>query len=245
MSRVFRANWTAASAAVFDHLMLRGARFALVSTSPIGPAVGERLIRLVQDLAEEKTGIAHNYTPGANYINLGYISGEAAGLHNFSISPKTTVSLAYDDRPIWEILFNQDANNAWQRGPLASINSLSDFDMTLLITDDPGTARTWIEQVGADLRPNSLVVVASAQAEPLVRPYYETSPKQVAGMVTGLAGGAAYERNIGRESLARVYWDAFGLGSLTALVLILVAGTYNLYLAWQDMNEKPETGRPS
>ena len=84
------------------------------------------------------------------------------------------------------------------------------------------------------MRPDSLIVVASAQAEPLVRPYFDAANGQVAALVPGLLGGAAYESFLQREGPARDAWDAVGISSALALVLILGVGSYNLYLAWNE-----------
>ena len=220
----------AAAAAVFDHLMLRRARLTVVSTSPIGPALGERFLSIIQS--------QHHYHAGEQYVNLGYISGGATGLHNFSISPQQTISLAFDDRDIWELL-DFEKNSAWEQIPLQDVNSLADFALTIVMTDDPDTARYWIEQVQPGLREKSMIMVVSAQAEPLVRPYLESSEHQVSGMVSGLSGGAAYEQFQGRDNLARTYWDPFGISLLMAQSLILVGGIYNLVVAFLNRRRVP------
>jgi hypothetical protein len=80
-------------------------------------------------------------------------------------------------------------------------------------------------------------MVLSAQAEPMVRPYYETSPRQVSGMISGLAGGAAYESISGNIGVSRQYWDAFGMGSISAVGIILAGALVSLVMA---LLSKPE-----
>jgi hypothetical protein len=104
--------------------------------------------------------------------------------------------------------------------------------MTLVLSDDPEMVRRWVEQAGPALRPATLVVVASLQAEPLVRPYLESG--QIAALVPGLRGGAAYEGFLQRDGPARGAWDGVTVSTLIAVVLILGAGTYNLYLVWKE-----------
>ena len=219
----------AAAAGVIDHLMLKGSRLALVSTSPIGPSLAENLV----------TGVLakHQYQSGDMYTNLGYISGGMAGLQNFAIAPSQTLVLPHDNRSILQII-SSDVN-PWEQPALVGENNLSDFALSVVITDDPDTARSWIEQVQPHLRPDSLIMVISAQAEPFVRPYYDTSPKQLSGLVTGLSGGAAYENRQGQRILAFSYWDAFGFGILTAQILIFFAGAYNLTSVLLDRRAKP------
>jgi hypothetical protein len=215
----------AAAAAVVDHLMLRGARLALVSTTPTGAALGEHFVDTIER--------AHNYQPGEQYVNLGFISGDITGVQNFSIDPRQVAPRAFDDQPLWQFLLSPTGSDPWSQPPLAGVNSLRDFELTIVITDDPESARMWVEQVEPALRDRSLAMIVSAQAEPLVRPYYTQSGRQVNALVTGLAGGAAYEQAIGRPNLSRTYWDAYGLSILAGLLLIIGAGFYNLVEVWR------------
>ncbi len=106
--------------------------------------------------------------------------------------------------------------------------TLADFAMAVVITDNPETARAWVEQVQPMFGNTSLVMVVSAQAEPLVRPYRDDNTRQVDGLISSLTGGAAYEALINRSNLVRRYWDAFSAGLLIAVISILVGGAYNL-----------------
>lgn len=221
----------AAADAVIDHLIRQGTRLALVSTSPVGPALGERFMQLLQ--AE--------HTTIKQYVNLGYISGGASGLQSFAISPKSTVIMPYDDRFILDLL-DFEANNVWLSPVLADINAVDDFDMALVITDDPDTARTWIEQVKPRMGANPMLMVISAQAEPLVRPYFESEQRQVSGMVTGLAGGASYEALQGRQQQARLYWNPYGLSLLLAIALIFIGGAYNLLIGRRQQRKERGQG---
>ncbi len=199
-----------AASSVVDHLMVRGAFLALVSTSPSGPAQVERLLTSVNNQA------GHQYHPGTQYANLGFIPGGSTGLISFVQSPQQITP------------FDSSGLFAWDQEPLQAVKALSDFAMAVVITENPDDARSWIEQVKPNLGSVPLVMVISAQAEPLVRPFYEAEPKQVDGLVTGLAGGAAYENLNGRPGLARIYWDSFGLSLVVAVALILIGGAINV-----------------
>jgi hypothetical protein len=201
--------------------MLQGARLALVSTSPTGPALGERLVRSVE--------AAHGYLPGEDYVNLGFLPGGSTGLQLLATDMPAAIPTGYDARPFWSLV-DQPGGSPWAQPAMQGVTGLGDFALTLLLSDDPETIRRWIEQTGPALRPASLVVVASAQAEPLVRPYLEAG--QVAAIVAGVRGGAAYEGFLQRDGPARGVWDGVTVGTLVAVVLILGAGTYNLYLVW-------------
>ncbi len=219
----------AAAAAVIDHLMLRGTRMAVVSTSPIGPAVAERFLANAPG--------DHDYRSGEQYTNLGYIAGGPSGLLNFSLDPKATTVVAFDDRPIWQLLLSPEEDSPWNQEPLQGVSSVFDFSMTLVITDDPDVARIWIEQVQPRLQVRSLAMIVSAQAGPLVRPYFG---EQVSGLLVGMAGGMAYEQHLGRFPLARLYWEPFGISMLFAALLVLAGSSYNLYLLYGRRNPEAE-----
>jgi hypothetical protein len=214
----FSGELDALAAATIGEAAGRGAQLVMISTNPTGPILAERFMT---------TRLANT---GAGYLNLGYIPGGAAGLLAFAQTPR-------DLSP-----FDLRGARVWETTLLAPVNSLSDFAMVMVLTENPDTARSWIEQVqpvlGAAGKP--LLMVLSAQAEPMVRPYYETNPKQVNGMISGLAGGAAFESISGREGIVRLYWDAFGTGLVIAAALMLLGGIASLALALiskPDVNE--------
>jgi hypothetical protein len=212
------AEMDTAAAAVLDHIMLRGAYLTFVSTSPTGPLVAERFLSQTQS--------THNYTNGEQYINMGYIPGGAAGLLSLAVSPQRTIPYTTDGVEAWEI----GGHNALP--PLDGIGSIADFSMVLVIVDDPDVARAWVEQVQPYLTGDGLetplVMVVSAQSEPLMRPYYEAFPQQLQGFVAGMRGGASYARLTGRVSLPSQYWDAFSAGLTVAAVLIAIGGMVNV-----------------
>jgi hypothetical protein len=102
----------------------------------------------------------------------------------------------------------------------------------VLATDDAETARAWIEQLGPLLQTTNtpLVVLASAQAGPIMQPYFAAAPRQVSGYVSGLAGGAAYQSLVGRAGTAHQYWDAFSLAVNAAVIFIALGGLFSLVM---------------
>lgn len=199
----------AASSAVVDHLMLKGAYLVLISTTPTGPAQAERLLRSVNARG------GHHYQDANQYANLGYVPGGPPGLLGFAEAPRQVTP------------FTIDGNFAWEGNPLQDVQMLADFDLVMVVTESADTARMWIEQVQPVLGNTPLVMVISAQAEPIVRPYYESTPKQVHGIVTGLAGGASYEGLMGRNGLGHKYWNSYTLVLVVATLIIFVAGVIN------------------
>jgi hypothetical protein len=213
------AEMDTVAAPVLDHLMLRGAYLSVVSTSPTGPILAERFLKNIMAL--------HNYRSGIQYVNLGFIPGGPAGLLSFVENPPRALPETLDGFAAWE----SPAHPALP--PLQGVQDILDFSMILIIVDNPDTARMWVEQLQPKLSAaqslTPIVMVTSAQIEPLVQPYYESDPRQVDGYVAGLRGGAAYARLTGRGGLPRLYWDAFGVGVFVAAVLLIVGGVLNIY----------------
>ena len=197
-----------AGSAVLEHLLNRGASLALVSTSATGPALAERFIA---NLNQQPERLNNPYT---NYANLGYIPGGTIGLYSLARSVHST--LPYDLHGV----------DVWASGPLSSVQDLADFGLVLVLVSDPETARAWVEQAGPILKQNgtALAMIASAQTAPLVQPYFAGNPRQVEGLIAGMAGGAAYENASAVSGPARLAWDAYSLG-LAVSVLVILIGT--------------------
>ena len=197
----FAGEMEAVAAAVVDHIMLRGAKVATVSTSPTGPALAEHFISRVEG--------EHGYTSGGQYVNLGYIPGGLPGLAAFARTPQWVVPNTLDGVP------------AWGTGPLQNVSRLSDFALVAVISDSPNTIQAWVEQVQPQLGGTPMVAVVSAQAGPMVRPYYARQSGQLSGLVSGLPDAAAYEV-ANRHNPARDYWDAFNIVLIVASSAILI-----------------------
>ena len=120
--------------------------------------------------------------------------------------------------------------------PAAEFESFSQYAAVILLTDHAESARVWVEQLDArkqsdaGLASQPLLMVASAQAGPLLQPY--VSSRQVAGMISGLPDAARYEfvNNV-PPGIARTYWDAFGIGLLLAIILITFGSLWSLFIA--------------
>jgi len=119
--------------------------------------------------------------------------------------------------------YDLSSRYVWGSGPLAGISTADNFGLVVVLTDSPDDARAWIEQVQPMLQNSNtpLLIAASAQAEPMIRPYYESSPKQVDGLIAGLTGSMEYEIRSGTLDRAAESWDAFSVGIFTAVVIIL------------------------
>jgi hypothetical protein len=205
---------------LIDHLMAKEAHLTLVSTSPTGPALASHLV----DRFKETYG----YTSGNQFINLGYVPGGASGLLGFAKIPQRVTPLSYDGM------------NAWATTPLANVNTLADFNLVIVITDTPNTARAWIEQVQPRIEGVPFILVTSAQAEPILRPYYGGGDAQVQGLVSGIPGGSAYAQALNKPSLASSYRNTLGFGLMTAILAIALGGAVNLVMYINKQNTPEE-----
>ncbi len=196
-----------AAAAVVDHLMEQGTYLSFISTQPTGPVLAEFFLTSTQE--------KHDYRHNQQYINLGYLPGESAGLVSFVIAPKKIIPLAFD------------GSNAWESPPLAKVDSIGDFAMILVITDDPNTAKIWIEQVGTHLENTPLNMVVSAQVEPLIQPYFRASPQLLSGYVSGVIHGLNYEHLREQPNLANAAWLPFNIGIFITVGTIFIGGLAN------------------
>jgi hypothetical protein len=217
----FVGEMNAAAGPLMDYLIItKGARLTMVSTIPTGPALAEWFM--------QSTQAVHGYQAGQQYINLGYISGGTAGVIGFIQNPVTATP----------VLFNQQS--VWGLPPLEGVQSLGDFSMLIVLTDNADTGRVWVEQAAQYLETTPpMVMVVSAQAEPMIRPYFDAG--QIQGLVVGLAGGKSLEA-ITRPGLGQAYWDAFSYGLLVAEILILVGGIWSAISGIRSRQIKLEEG---
>jgi hypothetical protein len=202
----FSGEMNLAVSTLITQLMIKNAFMTMVTTLPSGPALAESLI-------SSSVGAEGNLAPYPYYANLGYIPGGTLGLRGLALSPKSVLPYSLDEV------------NVWVSAPLDTISTINDFSAVIVLTNDPDTARSWIEQVGPVLRVDGtpLLIVTSSQAEPMIRPYYEASPSQVQGMVSSLVGGLAYGSAVGNIQ-QNGEWDAFSI-AITVSVLIILIGS--------------------
>ncbi len=204
-----------------EHLVRRGVPIATLSTTPTGPSLAEALL--------SKYGV--NWT---DYIHLGYLSGGPTAVQVFAAAPRNAIPrgfkipTTFEEGQIQEGL-ERDVDSVWQSRLLGNVENLSDFSMVAVITAGPENARTWAEQAPDWLDGKPLVMILSAGAEPLVRPYYESTNPQVQGILTGMPTAVGYEIFLnGQTHAAENRWDAFGFGMFAVLLILLVGGLYGL-----------------
>jgi hypothetical protein len=198
---------------VLRHLQTRQPKIVIASTLQIGAAMGDALLQGTQQEA-----------PIPSLVNLGYIGGGTNALRRLmlrdgqnNLTPlKDIASLPYLNGVLYE--------NRWNAPALAGLKDINSFQRIIVITDSVENARNWIEQVQPllDKQHTQLVMISSAQAAPLIRAYLASG--QISGLVSGLAGGAAYEQRTGqtdRPGSSFNAWTAYQLTIAVVIVLIL------------------------
>jgi hypothetical protein len=207
---------------VFDQM--HNPRLTFVSTTETGSILAERFI---------SEHFADRYQSGVQYLNLGFLPGGQMGVRAFVENPVMVAPYAIAQS---SNLLDLTLSPAWELPPLQGVTSLSQFAALIVITDDADSARAWIEQTTAAPDPIPaipFVVISSAQAAPMIQPYYAS--QQINGLVGGLYSGALFEQNnAGRPIMTRTYWDAYSIGMLLAMILILGGGLLNLALGLRD-----------
>ena len=184
-----------ASEAVIRQLAENDTRLTVISTSPTGPILAESLLA--------KAGVDPAFV-----VNLGYLAGGSTGLQSFSLAPLQAAPATL-----------QGQLAPWNSGTLAGITRLSDFSAVVVLTDDPDKGRNWVEQVQPALDGKPLLMVSSAQAAPLLLPYYNSG--QVQGILSGIAGAAGYESLTQSSGTASLLRGSYQYGMLLTALLIM------------------------
>jgi hypothetical protein len=212
----------AVAAPLMDQLLAKGVPLALISTSPTGPALAEHFLNTTSLV------YAQQYQSGVQYTNLGYLAGGPAGMMYFA------------DAPTDAILFSVDGQPAWGTGPLQGIQNLSDFAAVIILTDNADTGRNWIEQAGPRLGNTPMLMMISAQAEPMIQPYFDSG--QIKGLVSGLSDAKIYEQTYSRPGLANQYWDSFSIGMLIAELLIATGAVLGVVTDYRTRHKDSTEG---
>jgi hypothetical protein len=187
-------------------ILLTHPNLSFISTSPNGAVLVERLMGSTKINQPAPDGFG--YQAGSQYLNLGYLPGGATGVLGFITSPG-------------------------QISSLADVQSFSEYSALVILSDHAESGRVWVEQLQsrkqADpaLTNQPLLIIASAQAGPLLQPY--ASSGQITGMISGISDAVRYEFvNNSRPGIVRSYWDTFGIGLMMSIALIIVGGFWSL-----------------
>jgi len=217
-----------AAGPVLDQLAAsKHAAFTFLSTSPNSSAMVEALLsstKITRPISDDPNESGLEYQVGVDYSNAGFLPGGSAGVQGFIADPV-------------KIMPNVPT--------FANVTSFSDFEAVVLLTDNADSGRVWVEQLELarqtqpEIANMPLVIVSSAQAGPMLRPY--VSSDQVDIMINGLYDAAQYEYvNQSRPGIARRYWDSFGAGLAIAIFSIVLGGIWNMFVGMRERRAEAE-----
>jgi hypothetical protein len=191
---------------IIGRLRGQGMRLVFVSLEPEGAALAQRL--LDQTLAER------GETYGAEVVNLGYVPGQMAGIREL-VTGRKQLSALPDFKE--GLTFAAPERAAW-----SGVNNLGQVDVLITLSDNPVTARWWIEQMAAAVPPDDgeryLLAATSATADPFLRPYLDS--RQLDGLISGINGAASIEAGRKNFGPARQMIDSQGIAHLLIVILI-------------------------
>ena len=94
-----------------------------------------------------------------------------------------------------------------------------DYEGIILLSDTFEGARVWIDQLSALMPGTPLNLILSAQAGPMLMPYYDSG--QVSGMISGVGEARNFSAAEGRSGAILIRWRAYQTGILLMVTLIV------------------------
>ena len=188
---------------LFGHMMQRKMRLLVLSTTPTGPEIAQRLLDRLA------TQPANNYVYGKDYLNLGYLPGQEASLSLFARSPLSAVRIDFKTGAALESF---PIVAGLKRAPTGGLGHA--WSLMVLLSGSQEGLRAWIEQVGV-LSGVKLIAGVSGGVEPYAQTYVASG--QLAGLLSGVPGAAEYEAQAELPGMA-----VRGLDSQAAVHLLLV-----------------------
>jgi hypothetical protein len=197
---------------VLWHLMDRKVRLMAVSLFPTGPAVAGNLL----DRVAGEHGAGYQY--GQDYVNLGYIPGQAATPNGLASDLRALVPQDYQQgKSLDELPVTQE------------VHGIQNVSLIIEFAAQQRTLQWWIEQVGSQYQVKIMAAV-SASVEPTATPYRNSG--QLVGLISGLPRAAQYEMQTSKwPSLAIASVDAQSVAHLVVVALIVLGTLASLVSA--------------
>ena len=104
---------------------------------------------------------------------------------------------------------------------------VNDFAGVMLLTDNPDSARHWVEQVQPSLDGPAIWMAVSSQAVVPLRPYLRSG--QVDGLNGGIYGSVSLDQVANTNGPATKLWNAYTAGLIVALLIMLAGGLMNYF----------------
>jgi hypothetical protein len=210
--------------AVLRHLAAQSVPIVAMSTRPEGVGLAEQVLAAVADATP-------GYTYGQDYVILGYLPGQEAGLRTMAHSMADAFAIDH-------VL----GGRLDQFPPTQGLATIQDATQILLLADDDMAVRRWIEQLGSryalQRSPLRLQALVTARIEPMLVAYAEAG--QLDTVIAGVYGAPQYaairspatgigsdDRGVALPSGLGPSTDAFA--ALFGLVLLVCVATNVLY----------------
>lgn len=194
-------SWSSRS--LLENLMRRNIQLVILASTPTGST-------LMNQLIENASKNVEGYDVSQRVITLGYLPGGSTGIQLLAANPRSAMP------------FTHDLDAAWNSEILHDVNAMSDFGALIVMSDKSESSRIWIEQVQPGLENTPLMFVVSAQAAPLLQPYFQSG--QISGYVAGFYGSLAYKQMFQQTTGVDDQLSGFQSAMLLAFVIIFVGG---------------------
>lgn len=189
--------------ATLQGLAAHSVRIVALSSDPAGVGQAKRVLEAV---AHEVPG----YEYGADYVLLGFVPGQEAGLRRVGESLLGAFPTDYRGTAI-----APGGDTPASLEALRGITSVRDVDRVIVLSDDSQALRRWVEQVQSrtGVRIDALVTAA---VEPLLAPYRQSG--QLEHVLGAATSAAEYRRAVGAPADTADNSDGYA-----ALAVVVVA----------------------
>lgn len=202
----------AAAATPLEILTAKDARVFAISTSPHNLFLAQKLL---DTLAKGKGADDGAEIKLFDMTTLGYLPGGQAGMQNLLRDFNASIPLSL---------------NLTRTAGLDGLGEnirLNDFAGVMLLTDNPDSARHWVEQVQPSLDGPAIWMAVSSQAVVPLRPYLRSG--QVDGLNGGIYGSVSLDQVANTNGPATKLWNAYTAGLIVALLIMLAGGLMNYF----------------
>jgi|GEM_PF-1029951 len=203
------------SVAILQQLARRGdVHVYMMTTRAAGPAMAEHALAAVTNGSTD------------SWVNFGYISGGSKGISGLVIGtlPGVVSPISYDYR---------GKSTEVTASRLADLNP----SLIVIISSRWDDLRAWVEQVEpkADL---PMIAAISASSAPMAYPYMQN--EQLKAIVVGVNDAVAYGalENSDRSPGLRAAWNGQVVGSVAAVLLILIGSLIYGFRAFRQQQEQ-------
>jgi hypothetical protein len=100
---------------------------------------------------------------------------------------------------------------------------VENYDGIMILADSIMGSRAWVEQLSALMPNNDIYLFLTAQAGPMLLPYWESG--QVSGMVSGISEAAGIENALAQGSAVADRWRMYQVG-IWAMLAVLAASPF-------------------